>query len=184
MPNTLDAQEVRMGDDAEFQMEFEARGPWWEDLGAVDETCVDEDCTDSGYPEAPSYYGGTPLLVLDGGTREAIWGWNESIPIPYTLTDLHSRWGIGSQVFTCSELPTDADSDLQLRAIESADARAFEVVIVTHDDEILLQTAASELMSADGPLRERMIGEMLELVLETVQASPSRTRFVFALAQR
>ena len=180
----LDAQEVIVGDDAEFQMEFEAHGAWWEDLGPVSDGALDADPTESGYVEADSYFGGTPLLVCDDGAPRAIWGWDEAIPMPFTLGDLHARWGIGTAVFSCATLPTESQlDDLSLGAFESGDTPAFEALIVTHDDEIVLEAAADELASPHRPLRERMIGEMMTLMLQLVQASPSRSRFVFALAQ-
>jgi hypothetical protein len=168
-----------VGDDAEFQMEFEKHGAWWEN----DERDGDEHVSSNEfeYTEAASYFGGVPLIFVTGDAREAIWGWKESLPMPFTLSELHTRWGIGSGVLETAELPTEASLAHQSEGpADSCGSPEFEVIALSHDDEIVLQAAASELMRSDRPLRERMIGEMLEMVLGIVEAAPSRDTFWFA----
>lgn len=167
-----------MGDDAEFQIEFEKYGPWWEDL---DRDAEPEGLDDPEYSEGESFYGGQPLVLVTENAREAVWGWNESVPLPVTLSDLHSRWGLGRSVFLASGLP--AAGRRQPEADDcSSEKLVFEVMVLSHDDEVVLEAAASALTALDQRLADRLIGGMLLTMLDIIQASPRRDEFTFALS--
>jgi len=166
-----------VGDDAKFQMEFEARGAWWE-TDELDGNVEEPDVVE--YADADSYYGGLPVIFISGDAREAIWGWNEPTPLPLTLSDLHSRWGLGSRVSVTLGLPYLAGADDHAREPATTDdAVEFETIALSHDDEIVLESASAELSATNRPLRERVIGELLEIVLARVQGS-SQTEFMLA----
>jgi len=160
-------------------MEFEVHGPWWENLDPADDEGGDVNSTESGWPEAPSYFGGVPLLVIGSEGPVAVWGWSESTPMPFTLADLHSRWGIGSDAFVCNMLATNPSS-LAPQAGASTDPPAFDAIMLTHDDEVLLDAAASELTTPGHPLCDRVLGEMLGVMFEVVHSAPSEPHFTFA----
>jgi len=53
---------------------------------------------------------------------------------------------------------------------------------LSHDDEATLDAASTELQRRENRLLDRLLGEMLDTILEFIESHPEQRAFVFARA--
>jgi len=97
---------------------------------------------------------------------------------------LHRESGLGTTAFASNGVPTvdevgrGAVGDFQV----DASGANYEVIILSHDDEAALDAASTELQSRENRLLDRLLGEMLDTILEFIESHPEQRAFVFARA--
>lgn len=156
-----------MGDDAEYMMELQAEE-------AAERLVLQAEM------DAPC----KPLLTWVDGELEDLWDWEPATRVLDVFGRLHRESGLGTTAFASNGVPTvdevgrGAVGDFQV----DASGANYEVIILSHDDEAALDAAATELQRRENRLLDRLLGEMLDTILEFIESHPEQRAFVFARA--
>ena len=130
----------------------------------------------------PSYTTTGDVNCWVDGELDEIWDWEPATRILDVFETLHAETGLGSVVFLAVDVPPESELDVDLtpRHAQSPDDAAYEVIIVSHDDEVVLEAAQADLGAPGRPARDRVIAGMLGAMAEFVESQPERDKFVFA----
>jgi hypothetical protein len=155
-----------VGDDAEYMMELQ----------------VEEDAAERLVLQSEMGAPRKPLLTWVDGELEDLWDWEPATRVLDVFGRLHRESGLGTTAFASIGVPMvgevgrGAVGDFQV----DASVANYEVIILTHDDEVALDAASTELQRRENCLLDRMRGEMLDTILEFIASHPEQRAFVFA----
>jgi len=155
-----------VGDDAEYMMELEA------------EEAAHERLVLQSQMDAPR----RPLLTWVDGELDDVWDWEPATRVLDVFGQLHRESGLGSAVFSSIEVPTVDEAErapIDDFRVEASGAN-YEVIILSHDDEVILDAKSSELQAPENRLLDRMLGEMLDTMLAFIRSRPEQHVFLFA----
>jgi hypothetical protein len=157
-----------VGDDAEYMREIQAQEEAAERL--VLQSRMDAHCK--------------PVLTWIEGELEDVWDWYPATRVLDVFGRLHRESGLGTAAFASVGVPTVDEVGRGAVGNFQVDASGanYEVVILSHADAGVLDSVSTELQRRENRLSDRILGEMLDAILEFIESHPEQRAFVFARA--
>jgi len=157
-----------VGDDAEYMMEIQA----------------EEEAAERLVLESQMHAQCKPLLTWIDGELEDVWDWYPATRVSDVFGRLHLESGLGTATFASVVVPTVDEVGRGPVGKYQVDASVanYEVIILSHGDVGILDAASTKFQRRENGLSDRILGEMLDTILEFIELHPEQRAFVFARA--